>query len=102
MISMGLEVSDSSGDSFRVQFTSKWFMKNFVYSGALPVGTKPSDCTSYVVEERLYEAVESVFECINEHGGFRIYLWVRQGEVEDQEVDQPNKGLAWNAARATV
>ena len=23
-------------------------------------------------------------------------------EVEDQGVDQPNKGLAWNAARATV
>ena len=102
MISMGLEVSDSSGDSFKVQFASKWFMKNFVYSGALPVGTKSSDFTSYVVEERLYDAVESVFEYINEHGGFRIYLWVRRGEVEDQGVDQPNKGLAWNAARATV
>ena len=66
------------------------------------LGTSSSDFTSYVVEERLYGAVESVFEYINEHGEFWIYLWVRRGEVEDQGVDHPNKGLAWNAARATV
>jgi len=54
------------------------------------------------VKERLYGAVESVFEYINEHGGFWIYLWVRRGKVEDQGVDQPNKGLAWYATRATV
>ena len=77
-------------------------MKTFIYSGALPMGTKASDFNSYEVEERLYDAVASVFRYINEHGGFRIYLWVRRGEVEDQGVDQPNKGLAWNAARATV
>ena len=52
--------------------------------------------------EKLYDAVESVFRYINENGGFRIYLWVRRDEVEDQRVDQPNRGLAWNAERATV
>ena len=73
-----------------------------LYSGALPVGTKSSDFASYVVEKRLYGAVESAFEYINEHRGFRIYLWVRLGKVEDQGVDQPNKGLSWKATRATV
>ena len=102
MISMGLEVRGGSGDSFRVQFASKWFMKTFIYSGALPMGTKASDFNSYEVEERLYDAVASVFRYINEHGGFRIYLWVRRGEIKDQGVDQPNRGLAWNAERATV
>ena len=53
MISMGLEVSGRSGDSFRIQFASKWFMNNFIYSGVLPVGTRLSDFTSYEVEERL-------------------------------------------------
>ena len=48
MISMGLEASDSSGDSFRMQIASKWFMKNFVYSCALPIGTKSLDFTSYI------------------------------------------------------
>ena len=102
MISMGLEVRGGSGDSFMVQFASKWFMKTFIYSGALRMGTKASDSNSYEVEERLYDAVASVFRYINEPGGFRIYLWVRRGEVEDRGVDQPNRGLAWNAERATA
>ena len=86
-INMFLEMEDTNGDNFRASFASKWFMKIFTYSGALPIGTKASDFTSFVVEERLFEAVESVFNYINVHGGFQIYLWVRRGEVEDQGVD---------------
>ena len=55
-----------------------------------------------MVEERLFEAVETVFNYINVHGVFQIYVWMRRGEVEDQGVDQPNSGLLWNAARNTV
>ena len=29
-------------------------------------------------------------------------LWVKHGRVQDQGVNQPNNGLAYNVARATV
>ena len=97
-----LTVIGSDGNSFTVRFSSKWFMFNFILSAPFPIGTKASDFEPYLVEERLFGAFRSVCDYINNHGGFRIFLWVKRGQVQDQGVDQPNDGLPYNAARSTV
>ena len=37
MMNMSLAVADTNGDTFTARFASQWFMKIFMYSGALPV-----------------------------------------------------------------
>ena len=76
MINMSLEVANSNKDNFRVRFASKWFMKHLIYSGAFPMVTKAPVFTSFVVEERSFEAVVLVFKYVNKQGGFRVYLRV--------------------------
>ena len=39
---------------------------------------------------------------INNNGKFRVIGWVKRGEVQDQGVDQPNRGLPNNAGRVMV
>ena len=102
MCSWTITVLLPNGSSFQTRYASKWFMNNFIYSGPLPVGTRASDFEPFEVEEKLFGAFEDVCDYINDRGGFRAMIWVKRGQVQDQGVDQPNNGLPYNAARATV
>ena len=77
-------------------------MKNFVFSGPLPVGTRAHDLEKNQVERRLYESFLAVTEYINNHGGFELFMWVKRGELLDQGVDQPGGELPHNVVRTTV
>ena len=43
--------------------------------------------------------VASVFEYINEKGGFRAFVWAKRGLVEDAGVDQPE---GYRAQKSTI
>lgn len=91
-----------NGSSFQTKYTSSWFMKNFIHSGHLSVGTRTSDFETSEVEDRLFGAFQHVCEYINTHGGFRAMLWVKHGQVQYQGENQPNNIPPYNAARSTV
>ena len=90
------------GETFSAPFVSKHFMKNFIYSGPLPVGIRAKDFKEYEIEERLFESFRAVCEYIKNHGGFQIFGWVKRGEILDQGTDQPGSGLPHNAARTMI
>ena len=91
-----------NGDIIGAKFVSKSFMKDFIYSSALPVGIKASHFGAYQVEDRLFTSFDSICNYVNNNGGWRVSGWVKHGKVQDQGVDQPNNGLPFNASRTTV
>ena len=91
MIVLTVTVRQTDGNEFDVTFASKWFMLNFLLSGQFPVGTCADDFTRhYDVNERMWDAVENVFNYINDKGGFRAFVWAKRGVVEDAGVGQPD------------
>ena len=103
MFGLVVEVRSASGVVFTTELISKNFMKQYVFIGSLPEGARAHMFQQqWEVEDRLYQKIQSVFNFINRHGGFRVIGWTRRGEVLDQGVDQPNNGLPYNAARVMV
>ena len=92
----------TDGNSIGCKFISKSFMKDFIYSSALPVGIKASHFGAYQVEDRLFASFDGICIYVNNNGGWRVSGWVKRGKVQDQGVDQPNNGLPFNASRTTV
>ena len=99
MLVFTMKVTQENGNEFDVTFASKWFMLNFLLTGPLPVGTCASNFEDYEVEDRLWTATASVFEYINEKGGFRAFVWAKRGLVEDAGVDQPE---GYRAQKSTI
>ena len=100
MMVLTVTVQQKDGSEFDVTFASKWFMLNFLLSGQFPVGTCAADFTNnYDVNERMWDAVEGVFNYINDNGGFRAFVWAKRGVVEDAGVGQPE---GYGAERMTV
>ena len=99
MVVMTLTLEQRDGEEFDVSFASKHFMLNFLLTGPFPMGTNASSFEHYEVEDRLWNAAESVFRYINENGGFRAFIWAKRGVVEDAGVDQPD---GYGATRSTV
>ena len=91
IIVLTVTVRQTDGSEFDVSFASKWFMLNFLLSGQFPVGTCADDFTRhYDVNDRMWDAVEAVFQYINDNGGFRAFVWAKRGVVEDAGVGQPD------------
>ena len=90
MIVLTVTVRQTDGSEFDVSFASKWFMLNFLLSGQFPVGTCADDFSHYDVNDRMWDAVEKVFQYINENGGFRAFVWAKRGVVQDAGVGQPD------------
>ena len=98
----GLEMAMHSG-SVTTTLTNKSFTNECFINGELPINTAAETFTdNCIVEDALLDSASNVMTCINNRGGFNAILWVKRGEVLDQGVDQPNNGLACNAARTEV
>ena len=97
-----VEVITDDGGKFHTRMSSKWFMKHFILSDDIPVGTRAFRFEDYEVEDRLYNSTSNVFNYINSIEGFQVVDWIKRGQVEDQGVDQPNNGLPHNAQRVMV
>jgi hypothetical protein len=103
MFCMEILVTLQDGSSYNTEFISKYFMKEYIFNASLPSGIRAVQFEDFAVEERLFDAIQGVFNYINENaGGFRTMGWVRRGEVLDQGVDQPSNGLPYNAQRVMV
>ena len=95
-------VSCQDGSTFTTDFSSKWFMDQYILAGPLPHGTHAAHLEDYEVEDRLFTSVSNVCTLFNTRGKVRTLGWVKRGEVQDQGVDQPNNGLPYNAQRVMV
>ena len=99
----GIEMHMHGGNSVFTTFLSKSFTNEYFINGELPINTTAESFTdNYIAEDALIESAVGVMDHINGKGGFNVILWVKRGEVLDQGVDQPNNGLAYNAARTDV
>jgi len=91
------------GTPFITRFISNYyFMTKYILSGDLPVGIKAPVFEDYEVEDGMFESMRSVCTHVNNKGGFQLFGWIKYGEVQDQGVDRPNNGLAYNAPRYMV
>ena len=90
------------GTEFIAELSSKWFLDNFVFNGAIPSGTRARHLEEFDVDERINTAVVDMLDCINSRGGFKIFGWTKRGEIQDQAVDQPGNGLPHNAPQNMI
>ena len=102
IVAIEVEVTLENGTSFNTMFRSKWFLEKYVFSAPLPAGTRAISFEDYEVEDRLFAALDGVTNFINNVCNFRVIGWIKRGEVQDQGVDQPSKGLPHNAGKVMV
>jgi len=49
--------------------SSKWFNRKLIFNGSLPTGTQANHLEDFVVDERINNAANAVFELVNNNGG---------------------------------
>ena len=102
VVSIEVRVTLHDGNTFNTVFQSKWFLEKYIMTAPLPAGTRAINFEDYEVEDRFFNALESVTEYVNRVCRFRVIGWVKRGEVQDQGVDQPSNGLPHNTSRVMV
>ena len=102
LMAFTVTMSPQDGDVFETVFVNKAFVIDFILSGELSEKANASDFHPFHVEDRLFECATSVFNYINQNGGFRVYLWAKRGIVQDANVDQPLKGLPYDGESTMV
>ena len=95
-------MSPRDGDEFETVFVNKAFVLDFILSSDLSEKANASDFHPAHVEDRLFESATSVFNYINENGGFRVFLWAKRGTIQDANVDQPLNGLPYDGKSTMV
>ena len=103
LVSFFVTIVKADGTSFTAEYCSKSFCRTFIFNGDLPNGIRASHLEEFVVDERINNAANAVFDLVNSTGGWTISGWAtKRGEVQDQAVDQPGNGLPYNAPRVLI
>lgn len=97
-----VELVLEDGSTVPTQLCSKWFSRNYVFTGPFAAGTSASTLEDFMVTDRIYDAAVNVFNLVNDNGGWMVFGWTKRGEIQDQAVDQPGNGLPHNASKVTV
>ena len=88
-MALNLEATDVSGQSYWFpEFSSTYFIDNFILRDEIPIGVRANDLMQYQIEDSLNEALEKVLELVNNTGGWTSIGWCKQGQVQDQAAAQ--------------
>jgi hypothetical protein len=75
-------------------YTSTWFVNNYIFMDRLAPHVRASHITKNI-EEDILDSTRNVSNYINDRGGFHIIGWAKRGMIQDQGaagVQQENQG----------
>jgi hypothetical protein len=93
VMQLQLQMNDNREEMLINNFTSTWFVNNYVLTDKLAAHIRASHF-SQDIEDDILESTRQVFQYINKRGGFRIIGWAKRGMIRDQGagVQQENQG----------
>jgi len=85
-IDMQLRINNAGEEEMLINdFTSTWFMNNYMFRIRLGAHIKASYFSDPDIEDELLNCTRKVMRYINGRGGFRIIRWAKHGMIQDRE-----------------
>ena len=84
VMDLGIRTTTSDDIIEVTNFTSTWFVNNYIFTEKLAAHVKASHFTVDDKEDEVFESITQVLEYINSRGGFRVIGWAKRGMIRDQ------------------
>ena len=83
VLQLKLQMNDGGEEMTINNFTSSWFVNNYVLKNRLAPHIRASHFSNDI-EDEITISTRRVFKYINDRGGFRIIGWAKRGMIRDQ------------------
>ena len=84
VMDLGLQTTTHDEIIEVTNFTSTWFVNNYIFTEKLAAHVRASHFTVDDIEDEVLYSTRRVLRYINERGGFRVIGWAKRGMIRDQ------------------
>ena len=107
VMDLGLQTTTHDDIIELTNFTSTWFVNNYIFTEKLVAHVRASHFTVDDIEDEVLLSTRQVLRYINERGGFRVIVWAKRGMIRDQgaagqQDNHVQRGYGQQANQATT